>query len=229
MRAHASALPRYLGQHGQDYHEEVCAVPEGMYPVVAAVRAEKFQGFIASGDSILEYGAGLGYNLSAIACARKEAFDVGPHLAPRFAALHIPFTTELSSLGEGRFDAVICHHVLEHVPDPWGALAQMQRVLRPGGLLLLHVPYERERSYRRYDPSDKNGHLYSWNAQTLGALVSAAGWRLERIEVLLFGYDRFAAVLAHRLGGGERMYRLLRSVLLVLRPRYELRAVVRKP
>lgn len=42
-------------------------------------------------------------------------------------------------LGEGEVDAVVCHHVLQHVPT--GAvptmLAGMRRVLRPGGTLVL--------------------------------------------------------------------------------------------
>jgi SAM-dependent methyltransferase len=37
-------------------------------------------------------------------------------------------------------DAVTCFTVLEHVPDERAALAEMRRLLRPGGKLVLSVP-----------------------------------------------------------------------------------------
>ena len=39
------------------------------------------------------------------------------------------------------FDAVICNHVLEHVPDDARALAELWRVLKPGGHAILQTPY----------------------------------------------------------------------------------------
>lgn len=38
-------------------------------------------------------------------------------------------------------DGVICEVTLEHVRDPDGAVSEMARVLRPGGLLYLSVPF----------------------------------------------------------------------------------------
>jgi hypothetical protein len=43
-------------------------------------------------------------------------------------------------LPDGCFDWVLCSHVLEHVPDDRRALAEIARVLRRGGRLLLQVP-----------------------------------------------------------------------------------------
>jgi len=39
------------------------------------------------------------------------------------------------------FDAILCTQVLEHVPDAEHFLAELVRVLRPGGTLLLSVPF----------------------------------------------------------------------------------------
>ena len=42
---------------------------------------------------------------------------------------------------DASFDWVICNHVLEHVPDDVRALAEIWRVLRPGGGAILQTPY----------------------------------------------------------------------------------------
>lgn len=42
---------------------------------------------------------------------------------------------------DAAYDAVLCIEVLEHVHDTSGALAEMRRVLRPGGELLITTPF----------------------------------------------------------------------------------------
>src|SRR5206468_4341415 len=41
---------------------------------------------------------------------------------------------------DASFDAVICSHVLEHVPDDRQAMSEIYRVLAPSGVALLMVP-----------------------------------------------------------------------------------------
>jgi ubiquinone/menaquinone biosynthesis C-methylase UbiE len=38
-------------------------------------------------------------------------------------------------IDDGTFDVVRAHQVLQHLPDPVGALRQMKRVCKPGGLV----------------------------------------------------------------------------------------------
>ncbi|MCX6064191.1 MAG: class I SAM-dependent methyltransferase, partial [Chloroflexi bacterium] len=44
---------------------------------------------------------------------------------------------------DGFFDAVVAKDILEHLQKPWQALAEVRRVLRPGGLVLASVISER--------------------------------------------------------------------------------------
>jgi SAM-dependent methyltransferase len=48
-------------------------------------------------------------------------------------ALHLPFA-------DGAFDRVIASEVLEHIPDDVAAMAELARVLRPGGTMAVTVP-----------------------------------------------------------------------------------------
>ena len=47
------------------------------------------------------------------------------------------------SLPDACMDGVLCNSVLEYLPDPDVALAEMVRVLKPGGSLLISVPNRR--------------------------------------------------------------------------------------
>lgn len=47
------------------------------------------------------------------------------------------------------FDAILCTEVLEHVPDPLSALDELARLLRPGGRLILTMPFV---SYTHFSP-----------------------------------------------------------------------------
>lgn len=40
-----------------------------------------------------------------------------------------------------RFDVVVCTEVLEHVLNPFAAISEVRRVLKPGGLLLASSPF----------------------------------------------------------------------------------------
>lgn len=52
-------------------------------------------------------------------------------------------------LADGAFDAVICSHVLEHVPDDAAAMRELRRITAPGGCCLVMVPLalDRERTH----------------------------------------------------------------------------------
>lgn len=51
------------------------------------------------------------------------------------------------------FDAVICSHVLEHVADAHRALAEIHRVLVPGGWAIVQSPIDASRATTFEDPS----------------------------------------------------------------------------
>ena len=48
---------------------------------------------------------------------------------------------EQMTFEDSSFDTVICLEVLEHVANPFQAVKEIKRVLRPGGYLILTVPF----------------------------------------------------------------------------------------
>jgi SAM-dependent methyltransferase len=221
------AEQHYRDAAGRQYHGVKRALPTEALPWVARLRAEKFRPFVQPTDTVLEFGVGAGWNLRELVCARKIGCDVATFLESDLRSVGIEFFPSVAALPDAVADVLICHHALEHVLEPAKVLVELKRLLKPGGRLLLHVPLETGRKFRRYDPTEPNHHLFSWNVQTLGALATECGWSVESAGVRRFGYDRFAAVLAHRLKLGERGYRLLGPLLLRLRPEWEVRLVAR--
>ena len=222
------AARHYRGEEGRRYHEQKRGVPEAAVPWVARLRAEKLAPHIRPEDVVFEFGVGSGWNLMNLNCRRRLGFDVADFLAPAVRARGIEVVSNTEQIPSGSVDSVICHHTLEHVPQPAQILTELGRILRPQGQLLLFVPFERERRYRRFQRGEPNHHLYSWNVQTLGNLVEEAGLEVAQAGLGGFGYDRFAAVWALRLHLGETGFRLLRRCLHVLRPAFEVRVLARK-
>lgn len=66
---------------------------------------------------------------------RLETLDI----APGPGVDHVG-TVERTGLPEASFDLVLCTQVVEHCLDPWGALRELHRIVRPGGYLLWSVP-----------------------------------------------------------------------------------------
>ncbi len=89
---------------------------------------------------------------------------------------------EDAPLADGSFDVVTFWDVLEHVYSPSSTLALAARLLKPGGLLLVHVPNwdspERPLFGRHWAGWDPPRHLYVFDRASLGGLMEAAGFRL---------------------------------------------------
>jgi SAM-dependent methyltransferase len=107
------------------------AYPE-LEAYTAAAAAASIDGHARlEGARVLDLGSGHGSHGAALEAlgARLVSVDLRPLGGPRplrADALRLP-------LRDGSFDGIVCANMLEHVPSPKGAFAEMARVLRPGG------------------------------------------------------------------------------------------------
>lgn len=72
------------------------------------------------------HAVGIDIDVSAIEFARKTFMQPNLHFEVA-DGLNLPFA-------DASFDVVVCSQVYEHVPDPVRLMAEIERVLRPGGL-----------------------------------------------------------------------------------------------
>jgi SAM-dependent methyltransferase len=117
-------------------------------------------------------------------------------------------------LPDDAFDAILCSHVLEHVPDDARAMTELRRITAPQGFCLVMVPLalertttyeepsitnpaEREREFRQFD----HVRLY---APDIATRLRAAGFDVESID------------MTAELGPEAERYRLLASDLIFL-------------
>jgi len=75
----------------------------------------------------------------------------------------------------GSFDTVLCTEVLEHLPDPDLCVREMARVVKPGGRLLVTVPFTQPLHEL---PSD----FYRFTPGALEHLFERSGLAVEHIE-----------------------------------------------
>lgn len=92
----------------------------------------------------------------------------------------LPFASE--------FDAIVCSHVLEHIPDEAAAFASLFGALKPGGIALIEVPtygditYDRglltkEDRLREYGCADH----FRLNGRDFADRLEAAGFSVELV------------------------------------------------
>lgn len=156
------------------------------------------------GERLLDVGAGFGRHAFE-AARRGAAVTALDYAADETAATQATFTSmreagELDGVEEpsivqgdatalpfvdGAFDVVVTSEVLEHVPGDTEAIAEMVRVLRPGGRLAATVPawlpelvnWKLADDY--HAPAVPGGHVRIYTATELQAKLRAAGLVLD--------------------------------------------------
>lgn len=136
------------------------------------------------GKKVLDVGCGTGAMLSELKSKGFTTFGIdGSAEALKFCRQRgltslqkVDFEKPLP-FGAGVFDTVLCLDVLEHVESDDKLLANIQKILHPGGRLILTVPaYQFFWTY--WD--EMLGHKRRYELSQIRNLVKKAGFKLEK-------------------------------------------------
>jgi SAM-dependent methyltransferase len=170
-----------------------------------ARRARRLQ--LATGGRpghVLDIGCGPGWLLAQLRdrgwrTTGTELNDEGARFAR--GTLHLDVRSgerATATLPDGSVDLIILWHVLEHVERPADLLAEISRLLRPGGLLLVAVPNfgspEARWARAAWFHLDVPRHLTHFDPPTLRRLLDAAHLRVVSASYYTPEYDFFSAV-----------------------------------
>ena len=117
-----------------------------------------------------------------------------------------------NDLADNSVENILCSSVLEHIPDMHRALNEIRRVLKPGGRLLITVPF----AYPHHDERD------FWRIARDGYLHEFQGWDIRAVAHLGGMVSTLAEVLMRPRGKWTLRYTIYKSLALlvagVLRP-----------
>ena len=178
----------------ESFWEDAPADPE---PWAWERRRALLLGEARHGERVLDLGCGSGRFVAALRGAGADpvgveiaeaALERARAVAPG-ADLRLLEADGSLPLEHGSVDLVWCSEVLEHVADGMGLLHEVRRVLRPGGRLLVTVPFHGRvkavaiallRFDAHFDPQGQ--HLRFYTRASLAATLRAAGLEPESIE-----------------------------------------------
>lgn len=125
----------------------------------------------------LNFGAGStdhGANVINLDVCEGESIDIVNE------GLELPFQ-------DASLDFVLTQEVLEHVPDPFFAIREITRVLKPGGTCYCQLPFQ-----IGFHPGPKD--YWRFSVQGIQELFSGNNWEIQKVE--------------RSLGHGSGMYRI---------------------
>jgi SAM-dependent methyltransferase len=150
------------------------------------------------GARILDIGCGDGFHLSLLDAYgdpswRLEGIDFD-HRAVEAARdrgleVHHGDLAE-SGLGADTYDVVYTLQTIEHVANPAGFLRDINRILKPGGRLVIVTDNNESIDFSLFKNHYWGGyhfprHWNLFNARSLGTLAEASGFEVSRIETIV--------------------------------------------
>ncbi|GAA6141318.1 methyltransferase domain-containing protein [Hydrogenophaga sp. 5NK40-0174] len=158
----------------RDLHMDMTREP-GERSDAHVIRYQEAARLIRAGDKVLDAACGLGYGSYLMAsqtrCASVHGVD-GSDYAVEYAGVNFASVCPrlsfdkawlpqgLSHLPSAGFDVIVSFETLEHIEDPTGLLKEFDRLLKPGGRIIVSVPNDWSDETGE-DPNPFHLHVYT--------------------------------------------------------------------
>ena len=160
---------------------------------------------------ILDIGAGTGDFLLEAKNQNWDILGIEPNDKAKGIAVGkgIKFGDTIEKLESNSFDVITMWHVLEHVPDVEHQVAELKRLLKPSGTIIIAVP-----NFKSYDANhykefwaayDVPIHFWHFSKKAIEILFQRENMRLEK--VLPMKFDSFyVSLLSEKYKTGKMNY-----------------------
>lgn len=157
---------------------------------------------------ILDIGAGTGDFLVECKNQNWDILGIEPNDKAKGIALGkgIKFGGTIEKLESNSFDVITMWHVLEHVPDVEHQVAELKRLLKPSGTIIIAVP-----NFKSYDAKyykefwaayDVPRHLWHFSKTAIEKLFDKQNMNLENIKPMWFD-SFYVSLLSEKYKSGK--------------------------
>ena len=157
---------------------------------------------------ILDIGAGTGDFLLECKNQNWEILGIEPNDKAKGIAVGkgIKFGDTIEKLESNSFDVITMWHVLEHVPDVEHQVAELKRLLKPSGTIIIAVP-----NFKSYDANhykefwaayDVPRHLWHFSKTAIEKLFDKQNMNLEDVKPMWFD-SFYVSLLSEKYKSGK--------------------------
>ncbi|QDU71590.1 class I SAM-dependent methyltransferase [Mucisphaera calidilacus] len=125
---------------------------------------------------MLDAGSGNGPYAHLFTHTHYESADFEKVDKPYAASTHVCDLADIP-VENDRYDYVLLSQVLEHLPNPIEVLRELNRVTKPGGVILASAPFLYEEHEQPYD-------FYRYTQFAMREMFEKAGYEIESIDWL---------------------------------------------
>lgn len=141
---------------------------------------------LSKNASVLDIGCGSGGLLLSLKLAGfTNLTGTDPFLPNDIEANGVRLFRKLLFEVEGEFDVVMLQHAFEHMAEPQLVLKQLNKILKPDGIVILRMPVSDTHTWKHYGVNwhqlDAPRHLFIHTRKSMAIIAEGAGLAISEV------------------------------------------------